>query len=403
MQPQKGEIQMKTIATTMLCLAIYVNVQTAYAQEPTIDTWQKGLRAEGLANLHRILPNLMVVNAEDVFALNYQARDYDLHEIPSVARVMNHPAVSGFVVITEKGDVLLEHYRNQKDRNSSFSDQSSTKSMGYILLVQALKEGKIRLTDKVEKYIPEIGSGFKGRTIADVAAMAVNHTVAELAAYTGDPAALKMFDRDERMIGLQRNKKRETLVQFIQEIDAGGENGSNKWQGKIANYATINTNVLGLALERATKVPLAKQVRDLLHRAGGENPMYMGTDFDGVPMIGASLVSSAVDFARYGRLLIEDKKQVLADRSTAKANGEVVPAELTHVESRYYKSVIFNDYGLGHGGWGGQLIWADPESGVIVAINSQLASKLPAPYPHYNMLYAAAYEIVKHQRAKKKN
>ena len=373
----------------------------ALAQEPTIDTWQNGLRAEGLANLHRIMPNLMVVNAQDVFKANYQAKDYELHEIPKVARAMNHPAVSGFVVMTRDGDVLLEHYRNGQDRNSSFSDQSSTKSMGYILLNQAIAAGKIRLSDKVEKHIPEIGPGFKGRTVGDVAAMAVNHNVAELAAYTGDPEALKMFDRDERVIGLQRNDKRETLLDFVKEIQAGGKDGSNTWTGKIANYATINTNVLGLTLERATNVPVSRQVRDVMHKVGGENPMYMGTDFDGVPMIGASMVSSTVDFARYGRLLIENKEQALADQSTAAKKGEVVPTELTHVESRYYKSVIFNEFGLGHGGWGGQLIWADPQSGVVVAFNSQLGSKLPAPYPHYNMLYAAAYDIVKHCRSKK--
>jgi CubicO group peptidase (beta-lactamase class C family) len=380
-------------------IAATVIATSATAQELNIDNWQKGLRAEGLGSLDRIMPNLLVVNAQDVFPLNYQAAEYDLYEIPSVSRVINHPAVSGFVVITKDGDVLLEHYKKDAERSSAFSGQSSTKSMGYVLLNQAIRDGKISLDDKVEKYIPEIGPGFKGRTIGDVAAMAVNHNVAELAAYTGDPAALDMFNRDERVIGLQRNDKRETLGQFIKDIQVG-EGETNEWNGEIANYATINTNVLGLALERATGVPLAKQVRDLLHRVGGENPMYMGTDFDGVPMVGASLVSSPVDFARYGRTLIEDKEQALVDGDAAKSDGEAVPAELTHEKAWYYKSAIHNDYGLGHGGWGGQLLWADPDSGVIVAFNSQLASKLPAPYEHYNKLYEAAFDIVKHQRAK---
>jgi len=272
--------------------------------------------------------------------------------------------------------------------------------MGYILLNRAIRDGKINLDDRVEKYIPEIGSGFKGRTIGDVAAMAVNHNVAEMAAYTGDPAAMEMYNRDERVIGLQRNNEREALRQFIPQIQAAGKDGSNEWQGKISNYATINTSVLGLALERATQVSLAKQVRELLHSVGGENPMYMGTDFDGQPVIGASLLSSTVDFARYGRLLIKGADGVIADRKASKSDGEVVPAELTHVESRYYKSAIHNDFGLGHSGWGGQLLWADPQSGVIIAVNSQVASKLPAPYDHFNKLYTAAIDIVKLYRAK---
>ena len=391
---------MKSILGLCLVVASVIS-NVAWSQEPNIDNWEEH-RAEGLANLHRIITNVLVVNAQDVFPLNDQARDYALHEIPSVARVMKHPAVSGVVVITEDGDVLLEHYGNGKDRNSTLSDQSATKSVGWILLNKAIKDGKISLADKVEKHIPEIGPGFKGRTIGDVAAMAVHHNVAELAAYTGDPVALKMFKRSDVIFGFGRNDKQETLAEFVQTIEAGGENGSNEWKGATVNYASINTNVLALAIERATEVPFAKQVRRLLHKVGGENPVYMGTDFDGLPMISGGMCSSTVDFARYGRLLIADKAQVLADRKASGSSGVVVPAELVHIESRYYKSAMHNEFGLGHSGWGGQVIWADPESGVIVAVNSQLASKLPAPYPHFDMLYAAAYDIVKHQRAKEK-
>ena len=43
-----------------------------------------------------------------------------------------------------------------------------------------------------------------------------------------------------------------------------GSGGSTEWAGDIANYATINTSVLGLAIEGATQTPLADQVRDLV-------------------------------------------------------------------------------------------------------------------------------------------
>ena len=362
-----------------------------------IDSWQHGLRAEGLANLHHVMPNLMAVNAQDVFQLNHQARDYTLHEIPSVARILAHPAVAAVVVMTGAGDVVLEHYGTGHRRGSVFSDQSATKSMGYILLSRAISGGAVSMGDLVESYVPEVGAGFAGRTIGDVAAMAVNHNVAELAAYTGDEDALVMFNRDERVIGLQRNDERETLMQFISAIQPG-EGDSTEWNGEIANYATVNTNLLGLTLERATEIPLTHQVRGVLHEIGGETTVYMGTDFDGTPMVGASLMTATIDFARYGRLLIEDKAQVAADREASVTDGQVVPAELTHVESRYYKSAIQNEFGIGHSGWGGQLIWADPRSEAIIAINSQLASELPAPFDHFNKLYSAAIDIVKHYR-----
>ncbi|MEH6452154.1 MAG: serine hydrolase [Psychromonas sp.] len=384
-----------SLATTM-GMAQAANNAPSNQVPLNIDTWQQQ-RAEGLGQLNTITPNVMAVNAQDVFKVDHQKRDYDLHEIPSVARIMNHPAVGSIVIMNKDGDVLLEHYRDA-DRNTTFSNQSSTKSIGYVLLSKALKDGKVSMDDKVEKYIPNIGTGFKGRTVADVAAMAVNHNVAELAAYTGDKEALIMFDRDERVIGLQRNDKRETLRDFIPAIQAAGE--TNQWDGEIANYATINTSVLGLILESATGIPLSQQVRNLMHDIEGENTVYMGTDFDGTPVIGASMMSSTIDFARYGRLLIADVEQSKQDIIDSQEAGEVVPADLTAVEGRYYKSAIMNEYGLGHSGWGGQLVWADPESGTIVAINSRMRSELPAPYDHFVKLYTAAIDVVKDQRAK---
>ena len=72
------------VATCILCPIAEITAESKSSQFtplPTkilnIDSWQKGLRGEGLANLQRILPNLMAVNAQDEFPLNYQAADYE--------------------------------------------------------------------------------------------------------------------------------------------------------------------------------------------------------------------------------------------------------------------------------------------------------------------------------------
>ena len=126
--------------------------------------------------------------------------------------------------------------------------------------------------------------------------------------------------------------------------------------------------------------------------------MFIGTDYQGTPVIGASMMSSTIDFARYGRLVIKNQELAKQDILDSAPAGEVVPADLTAVEARYYKSAIMNKYGLGHSGWGGQLLWADPETGTIIAINSRVRSELPAPYDHFVKLYTAAIDVVKHYR-----
>ena len=340
----------------------------------------------------------MVVNAENIFALNHQARDYAIHELPAVERLLKHPAMSSIVVMNEAGDVSFEYYAQGNDRNSTFAVQSCTKTMGYILLNRALAEGKLSLDDKIEQYLPNIGSGYRGRTINDLASMQVHHNLDEGAAYMEDPVALALFDRDEAMSGLAPNPKRETAREFVQVIEAASENGSNEWQGGIVNYATINTTVLSMVIEAATGRSLVAQVRDILHDIGGENSVYMGTDYDGFPILGSSLLTSTVDFARYGRLLLADKEQLEIDRKAAPQEHNLVPADLTFVDAHYYKSAIHNDYGIGHSGWGGQVIWADPQSGTVVAMTGQIASHFAVPYEYYHLLFEATWQIIEHVR-----
>ena len=60
------------IKAQLIFIAVYAIIGSAVAQEPNIDNWEDH-RAEALPNLHRIITNGMVVNAQDVFPLNYQA------------------------------------------------------------------------------------------------------------------------------------------------------------------------------------------------------------------------------------------------------------------------------------------------------------------------------------------
>ncbi|MEH6550681.1 MAG: serine hydrolase [Pseudomonadales bacterium] len=213
-----------------------------------------------------------------------------------------------------------------------------------------------------------------------------------------DAEALRIFKESDAIFGFARNDEQTTLAEFLPRVKVGA-GGSNEWTGDIANYASINTNVLVLAIERATGVSAAKQIRALLQRVGPQDTVYMLTDFDGLPMPSGGMVVTAVDFARYGRMLIGDKTRVRADQEAALTQGQLVPAAMLGVDSRYYKSAIMNPYGLGHSGWGGQIIWADPESGVIVAINGQINGEAPAPYDYYNVGYSAIYEVINYVRA----
>lgn len=387
---------MKKRRSILVSALLSLSAGFALAQDLNIDNWED-FRAQGLTELHHIYSNFMGVNAQDVFELKDQNHDYTLQEMPSVARALRHPALSAFVVIKGDGAVLMEHYANGSSRDTVFSVQSGTKSFGYLLLNDALTNGQINLDDMVEKYIPNIGAGYHDRTVGDVAAMLVNHNVAELEAYAGDPEALRLFKESDAIFGFARNNAQTTLEEYVPQVQVG-PGGSTLWDGDILNYASINTNVLSLAIQNATGKPAADTVRRILHKVGGEHSIYMLTDFSGLPMLSGGMAMRARDSARYARLLIEDKAQVLNDREAAFKKGGRVPPEILHVESRYYKSAMHNEYGIGHSGWGGQILFADPESGTVVAIHGQISSESAAPYEYYTMGYEAIYDIIKHVR-----
>ena len=384
-------------ATLISAFLALVTGGSVLAEDLNVDNWEN-FRPQGLTELQHIYSNFMGVNAQDVFPLKDLNHDYTLHEIPSVVRALRHPAVSAFVVMKDDGTMLMEQYANGNSRDTVFSAQSATKSFGYLLLNDALVSGKIDLNDKIETHIPNIGPGYHDRTVGDVAAMSVNHNVAELAAYAGDPEAFRLYKESDAIFGFARNDAQMTLEEYVPQVQVG-PGGSTVWKGDIANYASINTNVVTLAIQNATGKPAADIVRRILHKVGGEHSVYMLTDFSGLPMLSGGMALRARDMARYTRLLIEDKERVLKDREAAFREGGRVPPEIMFVESRYYKSAIHNEYGIGHSGWGGQVVFADPESGAVVVIHGQTSSRNAAPNEYYNMAYEAIYDIIKHVRA----
>lgn len=57
-----------------------------------------------------------------------------------------------------------------------------------------------------------------------------------------------------------------------------------------------------------------------------------------------------------------------------------------------------SEYFLGHSGWGDQFILAEPQSSVIILINSQLTSKLPALFNRLNKLFNTTFDIFRNYR-----
>ena len=364
----------------------------------TLANWQQH-RAYGLRNLERVVPDLISANAEEIRPLRVE-RDYAIGELAAVRALRDHDACDGLLVLS--GDrIAYEGYANGMTPTSLHSCQSSTKTTMNLLAGKAIAGGALDLDAPVEQYVPEIGDGFRGRSVDDVLAMNVRHELDEMAAMTGDRT---LFDKEESSMGLVPSSitpmnRRE----FIASLGPGNEDGTNENRTGGAFYATINTALAGWLVERATGESLQQSVRELMHAIGGENPIYMAVDRVGVPLVGAGFVMTLRDFARYGMLLGSGGAGVGGELvgggpgfvQRTLADG-VVPYD---VEGYYYVySAFASEYGFGHAGWGGQWIWADPASETVIAAFAGLMGADPADHRYLELLVEVTGEVVDYAR-----
>ena len=107
----------------------------------------------------------------------------------------------------------------------------------------------------MEKYIPNIGSGYRGRTVADVLSMNVMHALNESKAYTGSGKLRALLDQDESSAGfLPSNITPLTYKQHLASLKAGNTDGTNINRSGKYFYASANTGVGAWIVEQATGV-----------------------------------------------------------------------------------------------------------------------------------------------------
>ena len=371
----------------------------------TLENWQQ-TRAYGLRNFEKITRDLMCANAEHVRELKVE-RDYAIIKLPTLDALTEHDAVDSIVIL--KGDkIVFERYANGVTPRSQHMCMSATKTSVNLLVGKAVADGKLDLNAKVEQYIPKIGSGYRRRTVADVLAMNVYHEFDEFTAYNAKPGTRlrKMLDVEESTLGWEPSKITElSRRQFIASFKAGHEDGSNDNRTGKYFYTTGNTDLGAWIVERATGQPTQAAVRDLLRAIGGENTVYISTDRTGVPIVGGGLIMTPRDWARYGMLLGSGGDGV----SGEKVGGGTDWCKKTMTEGKvsvgvdgwhYINGVYASEWGFGHPGWGGQWVFADPESDTVVAVFAGLMGPNPADLVYGKLVMDASREVAQYHRRK---
>lgn len=179
-----------------------------------------------------------------------------------------HAGVSAAIIKNDK--VIWAHafgYANMTkdvpaDTANIYRIGSITKTFTATLLMQLVEEGKIKLDDTAEKYVPEV------KTIEGYSAD-TKFTLRQLASHT---SGLKREPDTSGFDVGPIEKWQDKLISLLPKT------GFNSKPDKQYMYSNIGFAILGLALERVTGVPYIKMVQQRIF-----TPLHMNNTFFVMP------------------------------------------------------------------------------------------------------------------------
>lgn len=205
-------------------------------------------------------------------------------------------SVLGFLVLKDD-QIIVEKYFHGAYGDSRFISNSMAKSVLSVLIGVAIGEGKIgSVEDPVEKYVPALSaSGYHGVRIKDALQMA-----------TG-----VKFDEDYLKPSADVHRLVAALVRGDESFEALAASIKSKTRpGTAFEYQSINTEVLGLVLEAATREPLYEYTEEKLWKKIGAQSdafFYRSKRQPDVCAFGC-LNSTLRDYARFGLMAMQGGK-----------------------------------------------------------------------------------------------
>lgn len=199
--------------------------------------------------------------------------------------------VSGVMALKD-GEVVLERYAQGRQPTDRWVSQSVAKSVTSLLVGAAIRDGKLRLTDPIERFVPELkGSAYAGVTIRQLLTMSSGVKWDE--AYTDGSSDLFRYYR-AAIAGDAVTDMQATLPRAAPP-------------GTRFHYNTAETHLAGLVVSRAVGMPLADYLSQKIWiPAGMERDGAWHVDPKGREFAGCCLLATLADFARLGQFVLED-------------------------------------------------------------------------------------------------
>ena len=305
--------------------------------------------------------------------------DRRIGDMPEVRRITGTTYFSAMVV-AQDATVLFETYAPDFAPEQCHSMQSISKSAMNLVIGGLVENELIDLGKKVKHYLPKIGSGYAEATVQQVLDMDVINNFDENydASYEHDTqvGAPVGYNREEIALGWRLPPEGEQQFSSREFAASLVSNNVVNTTG-YTEYRSPNTDILGWIAETATGRSLIGFLIEIIEATGIAGTYHIGLDCDGIPQFAGGACMTARDMARYGLLFARNGKGISGNnvgsaqfiQETRNGRG----TKGTKSQSYGYSNATFtNGRWLGHGGYGGQFMLADPDTGTAISFFSVL-------------------------------
>ncbi len=207
---------------------------------------------------------------------------------------LKNSLTAAFLVI-RNDSIIYENYFNGFNQQSLLPSFSVAKSFVATLVGFAIDEGKIKSTqDPISNYLPELL-----KTDSRYSKITLQHLLDMRSGVKFDEGSYGLKD-DAIRLGFRPNILKHVLKVKV-EKDPGG----------AFNYQSVNTELLALAVERATGKKISAYLQEKIWQPlGAENPATWNVDSKKhkQEIAFAGLNATARDFAKLGQLYLNEGK-----------------------------------------------------------------------------------------------
>jgi CubicO group peptidase (beta-lactamase class C family) len=213
------------------------------------------------------------------------------------------PGLDGLAVLHD-GALVHERYAHGMTPATRHLSQSVAKSVLGLLVGVLAGRGALDPDAPVTDLVPEVaGSGYAGATLRHLLDMtAATDFVEDYEHFWRYDAACGWFPQGPD-VGAR------TILEYLARIGPGP---GGRAHGDVFHYASPNTDLLGLAAERAGGAPLAALIaRELWGPLGAEADAELAVDPAGTAVISGGFCATLRDYARLGQVVLEGGSEVV--------------------------------------------------------------------------------------------